>query len=155
MQTFLPYSNLSRTASVLDRQRLGKQRVETLQIVKALTDPSYGWQNHPVVGMWRGYLPALLKYQMAICGEWTRRGYKDTCLDKTFAIARESFGSDYEMKLAIVTAIEPPWFGNADIHLSHRSNLLRKLPEHYAPLFEPELVDTIPYVWPKNIGIVA
>lgn len=36
MQTFLPYSNFSASARVLDDKRLGKQRVECLQILKAL-----------------------------------------------------------------------------------------------------------------------
>lgn len=37
VQTFLPYEDFDKTASVLDRSRLGKQRVETLQLLKALT----------------------------------------------------------------------------------------------------------------------
>lgn len=54
MQTFLPYSSFKDSARVLDRQRLGKQRVENMQIITALLDPDYGWQNHPAVNMWRG-----------------------------------------------------------------------------------------------------
>lgn len=42
MQTFLPYEDFEQTASVLDRQRLGKQRVETLQLLKALTAGVHG-----------------------------------------------------------------------------------------------------------------
>ena len=49
MQTFLPYDDFEKTAQCLDRLRLGKQRVETLQILKALLIPKYGWKNHPVV----------------------------------------------------------------------------------------------------------
>ena len=36
MQTFLPYASFEESAKVLDRQRLGKQRVECLQIFNAL-----------------------------------------------------------------------------------------------------------------------
>ncbi len=36
MQTFLPYPDFARSAAVLDPARLGKQRVETLQILRAL-----------------------------------------------------------------------------------------------------------------------
>jgi hypothetical protein len=36
-------------------RRLGKQGVGALQVVRALTRPGYGWQNHPAVRMWRGY----------------------------------------------------------------------------------------------------
>ena len=35
MQTFLPYDNFEESASVLDWKRLGKQRVEAMQIVNA------------------------------------------------------------------------------------------------------------------------
>ena len=34
-----------------------------------------------------------------------------------------------------------------DLILSHRSNLIRKAPEHYAPLW-PDVPDNLPYVWP-------
>ena len=74
MQTFLPYPDFAESASVLDRQRLGKQRVETLQVMKALTVPGYGWQQHPVVKMWIGYERTLLDYQDAFCAEWVGRG---------------------------------------------------------------------------------
>jgi len=35
MQTFLPYADFARCAEVLDPRRLGKQRVEALQIMRA------------------------------------------------------------------------------------------------------------------------
>ncbi|MDQ1681515.1 MAG: hypothetical protein QOH99_56, partial [Frankiaceae bacterium] len=35
MQTFLPYADFGASARVLDDRRLGKQRVETLQILRA------------------------------------------------------------------------------------------------------------------------
>ena len=36
MQTFLPYDSFEESASVLDWKRLGKQRVEAMQIVNAI-----------------------------------------------------------------------------------------------------------------------
>lgn len=141
MQTFLPYPNFARSARVLDRQRLGKQRVETLQIMKALSDPGYGWQNHPAVKQWAGHESTLMDYQIAIIKEWRDRGYKDTCLDKTFAVYETICSRDQE----------PPWWiGNRSFHRSHRSNLLRKDPSHYRRLFEPKLSDELPYLWPQS-----
>ena len=35
MQTFLPHADFDRSAEVLDLRRLGKQRVEVIQIVRA------------------------------------------------------------------------------------------------------------------------
>lgn len=135
MQTFLPYESFQASAASLDRQRLGKQRVENLQIMKALLGLSKGWSNHPAVRMWRGHEDWLMEYQRAVCNEWTSRGYKDTCLEKTQALTPD-VKSDY-----------PVWLGREDFHRSHRMNLMRKDPEFY--LF-PDAGDpqTTEYVWP-------
>ncbi|WP_169805263.1 MSMEG_6728 family protein, partial [Nocardiopsis trehalosi] len=74
MQTFLPYAAFADAAAALDARRLGKQRVETLQVLRALVWPRYGWQNHPVTAMWRGFVPALVGYGVAVCREWRERG---------------------------------------------------------------------------------
>lgn len=136
MQTFLPYSNFQRSAHVLDRQRLGKQRVEVLQLLRALCDGG-GWSNHPAANMWRGYEQALAQYGLSVCREWIYRGYKDTCFEKI-----EAYATEYDPAM-------PPWLGNADFHRSHRSNLLRKNPAHYREFFS-DVPDDLPYVWPTN-----
>ena len=136
MQTFLPYPNFSDCAAVLDTARLGKQRVETLQILKALTTPAYGWQNHPAVKMWRGHVASLVVYGLAICDEWKRRGFNDTCAEKIAAHMPDDAGFSH-----------PKWLGNAEFHASHRSNLLRKEPEHYRQFNWIDGPDK-PYVWP-------
>lgn len=187
MQTFLPYSSFKRSAAVLDNKRLGKQRVETLQVMQGLAgmrlkssvivdtgrskhvvfpdgtdgvapitkkvdlDPSewslevtsgVGWLNHPITRMWAGRECWLMSYQFAICREWTRRGFRDTCLAKTLYLHKHS-------ELCEVRKPKPPfWLGNRDFHLSHQSNLVSKLPEHYGPLF-PGVPDDLAYVWPK------
>jgi len=137
MQTFLPYKDFVKSASVLDRQRLGKQRVENLQVIKALITPGYGWQNHPAVKMWRGHEYTLLKYQEAICNEWTSRGYKDTCLEKSIDLL-----AGYPIGIT-----KPEWLGDVEFHKSHQSNLLRKFPEHYSQYFT-DVPDDLEYVWP-------
>ena len=78
VQTFLPYADFRRTAEALDSPRLGKQRVETLQILRALELPEYGWGNHPAVRMWRGYTPALVCYGLTCVEVWRERGYGDS-----------------------------------------------------------------------------
>ena len=142
MQTFLPYADFAVSASVLDRQRLGKQRVENLQIMNALVGGK-GWENHPAVHQWAGYEDALIEYQRAIIREWTEvRGYKDTCWSKTLYI----YGSGPFIPANTLT---PWWLGIEDYHLSHQSNLIRKDPEHYGPLF-PGVPDDLPYYWPTQ-----
>lgn len=145
LQTFLPYPDFRASAEVLDNKRLGKQRVETLQVMKALTVAGYGWQHHPVTAMWRGYRPALMAYQSATCEAWLARGYADTCLGKTLLVLADS-PADLEAYEAEDFPM-PAWFGREDLHLSHRSKLLAKAPEFYRPLF-PREPDTLDYVWP-------
>lgn len=140
MQTFLPYESFAQSAASLDRQRLGKQRVEGLQILRTLSGVTAGWQNHPAVKMWRGHEWSLANYTSAVCIEWQKRGYKDTCLSKVAVMAqenRESWGLG-----------DPPWLGVVEFHLSHRSNLVRKLPEHYGVLW-PDVGPDLPYFWPE------
>lgn len=42
MQTFLPYEDYEESAKSLDYRRLGKQRVETYQLLKVLADQAVG-----------------------------------------------------------------------------------------------------------------
>jgi hypothetical protein len=136
MQTFLPYPDFDASARVLDRQRLGKQRVEAKQILLALERGTGGWVNHPAVRMWRGYEACLALYGAYICREWLSRGYRDSLLPF------------FEQRLAATSpAIEsPPWLGDSAFHAAHRSNLLRKAPAHYGQFGWSEPSD-LPYVW--------
>jgi hypothetical protein len=142
VQTFLPYADFARSAAVLDGPRLGKQRVETLQVLRALELPDYGWVNHPAVRMWRGCTPALVAYGLAVVDAWTATGRADTTAAQIAEFAPEVVGRPQ----SALADLMPPWLGDEDLHRSHRSALLRKDPGFYRPLFgdEPEM----PYVWP-------
>lgn len=148
VQTFLPYADFERSARTLDLKRLGKQRVETIQIVRALTRPGYGWANHPAVLMWKGYQEALGRYGFTCCDVWTEQGFGDTC-ESTIATDLRDFGIHHvrtQAELAAAAAL-PGWLGDADVHRSHQSALVRKEPEHYRALF-PDVPDDLPYHWP-------
>jgi hypothetical protein len=139
MQTFVPEDTFGACAAVLDNKRLGKQRVEVLQILRARTGGSWGWRNHPATQMWAGHEAGLCAYGIAICDEWTGRGYKDTCADKMRAII-EPDPTDL-----------PWWWGNVDVIQSHRSNLVRKAPDFYRPRYS-DVPDSLPYLWAKPDG---
>ena len=131
MQTFLPYESFTKTAQVLDWRRLGKQRVEGMQIIKAIENPNpQGWKNHPIVKMWTPYVPALKQYTNIIITEWIARGYNNNML-------HEVIDGDIEY---------PHWLGNDLFHSSHRANLLRKDSEFYSKYMWTEDC-TNPYCW--------
>lgn len=145
MQTFLPYADFHESAASLDRQRLGKQRVENLQILKAMLIPGYGWANHPAVKMWEPYKNSFLMYHGAIIQEWTEvRGYKDTCWEKFVDILIEHYRENEADAWDFTT---PPWLGDEAFHRGHQSNLIRKDPLHYGPQF-PGVPDNLDYIWP-------
>ena len=140
MQTFLPYRNFEKTAQCLDYRRLGKQRVETMQIMNTLCGLSTGWANHPAVRMWENHEGALMDYQRAIVEEWLSRGYKDiVCLQKTLEAFNRLEG-DWTT---------PEWLDDEKLHSSHRSNLLRKDYDYYCRFGWAE-PDTMDYWWPTQ-----
>ncbi len=137
MQTFLPEMTFTASAQALDNKRLGKQRVEVLQLLRALSGESKGWVNHPACRMWRGYEKGLAVYGLAVCFEWLERGFKDTCEEKIIAIGQ---------KYTHQSQLYPPWL-NEDFITAHRSNLIRKNPEYYAHKW-PDTPKDLPYIWP-------
>jgi len=137
VQTFLPYEDFAASAEVLDYRRLGKQRVETWQILNALGGKNKGWVNHPASRMWRGHETALALYGETVCREWIRRGYKDTMLERFVNLT------------AGVPVSMPAWLGDERVHISHQSNLVRKDGEFYGPIF-PDVPSDLEYVWPVD-----
>lgn len=139
MQTFLPYSHFIDVAKCLDYKRLGKQRVEAMQIhriISGQSGKSTGWVNHPAVIMWRGYPEALAHYHNCMIAEWVGRGYKNTM----------SFippGGTIQY---------PHWLGYEPFHASHRSNLLRKDAEYYGQ-FNWKEPDDLEYIWPTDFDV--
>lgn len=145
MQTFLPYPDFEHSAAVLDDRRLGKQRVEVLQILRALHFEGYGWRNHPAVAMWRTFVPALVAYGDAVTHEWLDRGYGDTVLAQMVAfVAPGRPRSQDELRAA---GLLPPWLGWQPLHRSHQAALMRKDPAHYRRYFS-DVDPDVPYVWP-------
>ena len=146
MQTFLPFADFQASARSLDRARLGKQRVECKQIVLALEAKARGeragWQNHPAVRMWEGFIPCLCEYALAVCLEWQRRGYLD------------NLAGFFEERTTKAVCQRPPWLGREDVHASHRARLLQKSPDHYrAQGWTETPCGPEGYVWPKQLQL--
>src|SRR3954471_3690510 len=156
MQTFVPVADFEQSARLLDSPRLGKQRVETLQILRALELPDYGWATHPAVLMWRGRTSALVAYGLAMVRVWRERGFADTTHAQIAEFAPSVVGC-LQAELS-ADALLPSWIGDEALHRSHRSNLLAKDPGFYRPrfteLFGPE-PDDLPYVWPEPDDVPA
>ncbi len=92
------------------------------------------WSNHSAVKMWKGHEAALQRYTMAMCEEWIGRGYNSTIVPEV---------SSYDFD----DCDDPIW--DPLLHLSHQSNLVRKLPEYYCSFF-PNVPDNLKYFWPDK-----
>nr|WP_225951353.1 MSMEG_6728 family protein [Mycobacterium sp. OAS707] len=147
----MPYADFGATARVLDKRRLGKQRVETIQVLRALTVAGYGWRHHPAAKMWAGYEEALVRYGLDICAVWCDLGNADTCSGTLVADLTQGTGlSSPRVQQDLAAAGElPPWLGDPAFHRSHQSALVRKDPAHYRPIFN-DVPDDLPYVWPVS-----
>jgi len=118
----------------LDNKRLGKQRVEAMQILQALEPNSTSrWRNHPAVKMWRGYEDALHLYKDIAIAIWIKRGFKNTMV-MTFEIG--------------AVCANPPWLTD-DFCNAHRSNLLRKDFTFYSK-YNWDVSTDLPYIWPVS-----
>jgi len=141
--TFLPFPDIEASLRVLDKRRLGKQRVEASQILKALNSETKGWVNHPATRMWVGYEFLLKHYYNESLRIWEERGGKNTLL------APHSLSEEETNRLQ--TGCKPWWWGWEPLHESHKAALVRKDEEYYGniiPNDSPYL--TLGYVWPHK-----
>lgn len=146
MQTFAPMGrDLTAGFDILDYRRLGKQRVEAWQILNVLRGvdndgyPKHhkGWVSHPATRLWEGRTAGLAYYGVLCCQMWRRKGYRDGLLHR--------FNEVYELYSEFEDPSPPIWLDwIAD---SHKSNLIRKDPEYYGPIW-PWIPDDMPYYWP-------
>lgn len=147
MQTFITDFNLQKSAQNLDNKRLGKQRVEAIQIAQCLLIKETRWKNHPAVKMWRGYEYYLMYYIYITMYEWTSRGFKNTKCYENWNILNETKNLKLLSSMYSLPNLNKPIWITEDFIEAHRSNLIKKNPEYYKPLF-PDTKEGLNYIWP-------
>jgi hypothetical protein len=144
MMTFRPYKSHVQSARVLDDRRLGKQRVEAMQIMQAafswMTNEhggKVGWSHHPVVMMWAGqenpyidhacgkiHLRDLINYHYHMANQWQARGFAHNHQHRIIPYLLALRGSEE------LFADHPlPW--DKEQETAHKRILLKKDPEWY------------------------
>lgn len=136
MQTFLPYRDFQKSASVIDNKRLWKQVLEADGIIQIIVGRRKGYKNHPAVKMWEGYCDALICYRNECVREWLKRRLH-------YGERQFEFDTPYNTRLSK----DPPWFGDERLHSSHRAALLKKNIEWYSRFGWKE-EPVINYYWP-------
>jgi len=155
--------NLVIAASALRLRRFGES------YVRLKAGEKVPWGSHPAVKMWVGYVKALIAYSECCILELAARAgradsafpsfdmtrkhrlallYREACLVEDPRTDRH-LASLSDGWRTCTAYLMPMFMGNTDFHESHRSNLIRKLPAYYRPLW-PDVPDNLPYVWPTQ-----
>ena len=150
MQTFLPYADFRESLKCLDTVRLRKQRVEAFQILRILCgeigpNPEtgrIGWATHPATLMWAGWEDALTLYYNLALELYSERPKKDGTMSQNILLKPREENPSPAM---------PDWFGNEDLHSSHRSRLLLAEYNFYEKYGWQDDISA-PLWWPTTIG---
>jgi hypothetical protein len=142
-------ADLEKTFQCLDKARLTKQLVETVQLVETIEKVKQeackktAFGNHPVVRMWFDHESALIDYGL-----------------RCAAVIAERF-SDYKRHNMVEKLLNnplcqkgpmyPPWFNDPKLYMSHRASLFFKSPDLY-PQFEEEAKMYDQYAWPVKVA---
>lgn len=142
--TYLTRMSFLDTAADLDLRALAQQYKEGqdlfLDMVYDTTEKVEA--AHPVRRMWLGYEVALGIYVNCIGLELTKRGIVRGLGSLATAQPVEELRRDHGAEFDL-----PPWFEDADVMRSHRSNLVRRHPDDYAGKWQGTPV-AMPYLWP-------
>lgn len=122
MQVFVPVPDIVESLEILDGPRLRKQRVEAKQLIDTILDrptasgkPRKGWYNHPAAVMFRQYLPCLIYYyNMSLVVNEGRGGVNN------------KLQPEYLPVNSLDEIVYPHWWGDDEIHKTHRGRLLFK-----------------------------
>lgn len=138
MITLMPNIGFFKSLRQLDDDRLSKQRQDAFGALELLLGPKPK-TRHIMMDMWDGYEYVLGVYGMSACSEWqNKRGNRDKIAFEIHA-RLEGLPKEFDM---------PPWMEDLDFHRSHRSYLIRKMPEFYEELW-PNTPLNMPLLWPK------
>jgi len=155
MQVFMPFGLNKNSMTCLDNKRLGKQRVECLQILNALQGKSKGWRHHPATLMFYGAEEALRIMGDWAIAEWIRRGY----VNNMEPFSHQPVG----IMASVPSEYWPEWYSNKDLTdrliYSHKLNLLKKDYSYYYKQFciyhdqvySKRDIENAQYVWPVTL----
>lgn len=136
MMTFIVFGDFVINATFLDNKRLGKQRVEAMQLIDAI-EKGTAWKKHPAAVSWKNHVDGLKYYANCIINEWIKRGFNNTM----------------EFYVLPETVILPWWTQWSPLHHSHRAMLIRKDPFFYKDKFDVDpLFWNFGYIWPNKIN---
>lgn len=136
----MPYEDMQANALVFDDDLLRMECRASAVFLKALRGEAPGWQRHSTTKLWQGHEEALACYGMFMAQELHFRRLGG--VEEGHIIRQLMPGAgDWLPEM-------PEWVGCLDIHVSHRSFLVAKNPNHYGPQF-PAVKGEVSLRWPE------
>ena len=138
MQVFHPYKSALKSIQCLDNSRMGKQRLECIQILLANNNIDTEWEvpksvpPHKNVVLWKNYSGYLFYYLGILLNEWEDRGMKNFVCRGMYEKLRNIYGLQENTK-------RPRFIDNKFIQ-TQRLSLLNKKMEHYYKFFGKDLL---------------
>lgn len=146
METFAPHSTLTECCDSLLVRHMTETvvtAVAVLNVIHEVKSVNTWMEKMPVVRMWRGHEVFLCDYAMVL-NEARRTGVTD----RRYALADKILNKHMEWASSGSYTLEPPrWWGDENLHMAHRSELLRQNPKLYGGVFTETPYD-VPMFWP-------
>lgn len=143
MQTYLPLPELEGSFLCLDDLTLRQQCLDAVRLLDCLVGYDPCWTRHPAFRMWYGFEQMLCCYAHMAHDFHLRRLTTHSQLFSWFML-QETVRRRPDL---MGTPAVPPWWNDRRLHTSHQSNLVRKNPAHYGPIF-PKTKPSPVWCWP-------
>lgn len=154
MQTWLTRVSWRAASQDLESRQAVLQTIEAYDLFEYLlgySDESKEAPPAPLQRMWQGHEYSLGIYAMTMGERVHKLGIKDEIFFKTHDLFQQWKKDAKEDGEPIPSWVTPPWARDTDVMRSHRSNLVRRWPRQYSPIFL-KTPDNMPYVWPLLDG---
>lgn len=141
---WLPFANTKKNLDVLTDDHIFDVVFQGLQCLRNIYSAQLNWRDAKA---WAEAPAALLLYVHRAEQEMVRRGYPGCPQVVRAHVALSDEG--YTM-----APVPPRWYGEPALHESHRSHLIKMVPEHYAQRLPFTTRLELPLIWPgeRKVG---
>lgn len=146
MITYIPYSNFTQCAMVLPDDLLEIQVNDATELFITAVTGREKWKNTGSAVLWRDCPVKLYQYAQAMAMELDQRNVSEgEWLAKVSEIVWDAMKTGHIDETN--ANFQPWWLGKTGLHLSHRSMLLEKRPQHFGSIFESGLRPGMGFTW--------
>lgn len=139
MQILIPIPDFIESSGTFNNEHLQQQLHNISLAMNAIHEVSHlPLRNNPFVKSWTGHEPQLCEYGITLGEECIARRLRSAAVKDDYENLEWHLGNATSGDFSLE---KPEWFGNVEIHDSHKAFLLRMDLAHYKVHFDPTLSD--------------